>query len=425
MLPSRCLNELPKELLRAISGHLPCQSALDFLLTCRHMYLVCDDWTVWRTLAVRNVLSPHGIGMLSNGKQDGWKRCVIAAAKAARPPVEWALKDMETWIPHLAALCHPDILHDSALSGGLPSCSMFDHPIVLQDSEDLISCSSNISEQTDLPAMQTAQAASFSLAVQCLSLSAPRECFVDLLRAVPWVEINMLELDDMTTEERTKAISLQHALANRVVGFMAATMRFTRGISHPFPPFADSIPFTRQMDLPLPFDLQGMEQFATCHLRVMAKPSFFTDSTWTGCLCIVPPADLRTSPGALNFLSIGGTSMNGRVHGDTVIATPVGHYPNGNIFEAVARFQLVDEQNEDYYTLQSNNFHSEAMFHRVRLTVNRRTGWLSVHHWHPLRQDFMTTGGVITPFGIVTWLNSPGAWMWLWKVDWCGSRPVS
>jgi hypothetical protein len=268
------------------------------------------------------------------------------------------------------------------------------------------------------------QAAAFGLAVQYLSLSNPSDCPYDLLRAVPWVQTSIADLEGMSGDERKKLVSIRHALANRVVGLFAAAMRFTGGCYHPSPPYATTIPLAYQMNLPLPFTPNGLDAFSTCHLPTMADPKFFTESTWTGSFCAIWPAHLTAQlpDNDTTFNFIGPSQyIGGFVQGDSVVATDTGHFPHGQSFEHVVRFNLVGEDNDNSYILESNNFHSQAEFHRLRLTVQKDTGLMSIHHWHRLMQDFATTDGVITPFGIVTWMEMSGAWMWLWKIDWCSS----
>ncbi len=106
--------------------------------------------------------------------------------------------------------------------------------------------------------------------------------------------------------------------------------------------------------------------------------------------------------------------------------TPFGDFPWGRVFEGVVRFEVLEEEEEeadhDIYRLRSNNYHSTGALHKLHITVNRRTDQLEIVHWHPLREigNIGTTYGVITPFGIVSFLRSAGAWMWLWKKSWSG-----
>jgi hypothetical protein len=172
------------------------------------------------------------------------------------------------------------------------------------------------------------------------------------------------------------------------------------------------------MRLPVPFAEKGLETFCQCHLPTMNDPKFITDGPWTGTTGL-----LRTYPeNDPTFISIGGIHSDG-FDRPNLPASP-GSYPNGRAFEGAVRFKLIREDDASY-TLQSNNFHSEADLHRIRLDVDKTTGQLTMQHWHRfdawLGRELPKTDGVITPFGIVTHINAPGSlglWMWLWKVEW-------
>jgi hypothetical protein len=170
------------------------------------------------------------------------------------------------------------------------------------------------------------------------------------------------------------------------------------------------------MSLPQPFSPMSIENFATCHLATMADPSFFIESTWIGCFCVLGDYGLP-------FNAIGGrwadtVSSPEDTNSPTALA---GTFPHGRGFESVIRFRVVGKAGNGSYQLQSNNFYSEAELHNLRITVHRETGYLTIHHWHRMNPDFMITEGVITPFGVVSWLQLQGRWMWLWRVDWSQS----
>jgi hypothetical protein len=245
-------------------------------------------------------------------------------------------------------------------------------------------------------------------------MQAPIEDCSEVLLSVPWVPTNSSEFDPSDQEKQKKLVAIQHALANRIVGFFCVRLRLYR-ITTPCqdglygPPSALTIPFFRQMNLPVPFIENSLESFCKCDLPAMADPTFITKDQWTGC------TGLFDNPLGYPFNAIGGQHAGGFEH-PPLSARP-GTYPNGRAFEGVVRFQLVRENNISY-TLQSNNFHSEVELHRIRLDITRETGQLTMHHWHRMRTDFMTTYGVITPFGIVSHFNLRSIWLWLWKVEW-------
>ena len=88
------LCSLPKELLRQICSYLPCPSALDFLLVCRTTYRDCDDWTVWREIARRDIARHATLVISDMGARDWWKRYVVAAIKAIRALGDWKVQDL-------------------------------------------------------------------------------------------------------------------------------------------------------------------------------------------------------------------------------------------------------------------------------------------------------------------------------------------
>jgi hypothetical protein len=161
--------------------------------------------------------------------------------------LNWDLKDINTWIPQFAALCQPAIVssHNSFITQ-LPN-STLNHSIVTQTAtEEESSCFREAVKSSVLHDVQMEQAAAFSLAVHYLSLSNPSDCPYDLLRAVPWIQTSIADLEGMSGDERRKLVAIRHALANRVVGLFAAAMRFTSRFSHPSPPYATTIPLAYQ-----------------------------------------------------------------------------------------------------------------------------------------------------------------------------------
>jgi hypothetical protein len=420
------LDGLPKELIRQICSCLPCESALRFTFVCRFIYQACDDWTVWRTVVTRNGRYIGALTTPASGDRDAWKQYVIAAAKAEGNSRNWRLQDLEEWFPQAAALCHPAILE------GQTSSLMQLYGLALHDSTLGDGCEStpsrfnydfkNLSTHT----WQLVQAAAFSLSMHYLAIQVPSEECDELARAVPWLPTNPPEIEQTNTEETKKIAVIQHALANRIVGFLGARFSLTRATipREPAifdPPSATTIPFSRQMNLPLPFKPNSLESFCQCHLPAMADPRFMTDGPWTGTF-----GHLNSyPPGSVGFNSIGGPHWDGYIGyggGD-----PMGWYPHGRSFEGVVRFELVHEDDTSY-TLQSNNFHSQGDQHRIRLDVTRETGQLTMNHWHRMQgygnvpAHFPPTDGVLTPFGIVSHIQRH-IWLWLWKVDWSAGTP--
>jgi hypothetical protein len=143
----------------------------------------------------------------------------------------------------------------------------------------------------------------------------------------------------------------------------------------------------------------------------MADPSYLTQGEWTGA---IDSCGDYGDP----FNCVGGPHYDGYPNTVTGASEPAGSFPHGRVFERVVRFSLAGDDDGSVFELQSNNYHTEAELHRLRLVVNRRTGQVMIHHWHRLRADLMTTEGVITPLGIVSWFRIPGVWLWLWKTDW-------
>lgn len=97
---------------------------------------------------------------------------------------------------------------------------------------------------------------------------------------------------------------------------------------------------------------------------------------------------------------------------DGISASP-GIFPYGRSFEGIVRFELGGEDSEDRYTLQSNNFHSERILHKIFLDIDKSTGQIVVRYWHALMRDLDIMDGVITPFGIMIKFNRSDLWMWL------------
>lgn len=407
------LTRLPREILRRICGYLPCSSALTLLLVCRLLYRDCDDWTVWRDVVRRSL--PHPSYVPTVPADDGWKRYVVAGTKAARTWEPRTVKDLEEWLPQLAAQGHADVLH-----GDLSFLHRLFDPVFTTTPF----CAQPTSSEPGTPTWRLAQAAAFCLAVQHLSLPAPSEPS-DRLSSVPWFRLADSNQQEVLAEDRGRRIVMQHALANRAISFFCTKLRYalanggtssqsTVGLFAP--PTASTIPFPRFMDLPLPFTPGGPEHFSKCHLPTATVPTFFTDDEWTGYITLSRQGDGRCVNG------IGGSHRDGFAPANSGMSTPPGHFPHGRHFERVVRFRLVEEYDGNRYRLQSNNFHSELDLHNLSIMVEKDTGHLIITHWHPRTPDFITSDAIITPFGIVSrLLPSEPFWMWLWKVQWSES----
>jgi hypothetical protein len=418
---------LPKELLRQISSNLPCQSALDLLLVSRYVYLACNDWTVWQAVAAQhlpNLRYPGSLAEPNTTSTQGWKRFAIAAAKAERSAGRWTIKDLREWMLQLAALGHPSIVQsDDPSLDQLYSTTLF-NPTSAQTNESHPSVTVESVQKSTLQTWQLAQAAAFTITMRYLSIPAPSQsCSAVDLQSVPWLRTSSFVWDGASKEEQAKYVAVQHTLANRIVGLLCTSLQAARattatpghGSACTFelgaPPSTARIPIPRQIRLPFPFASETVQAFGTCHLPVMSDPTFFTNDEWTGCFSL---------PGQYGqvFDSVGGRFHDGFPRDDIGLSAPPGDFPHGRSFEGVIRFQLIENGGCEYYKLQSNNFYSAGGLHRIRIQVERRTGQLAIHHWHPMVQDLMVTDGIITPFGILSYLNNRSSWLWLWKTDW-------
>jgi hypothetical protein len=410
------LINLPNEVLHQIAASLSCQSALDRLLVCRSLYRTCDAWVVWRAVATHSGFYPGTLPALETSHRYGWKRYVVAAAKASKSHRDYSNEDLRGWLPQLTALRCPVVLQrDPSSLARLFSATLYD-PTISRGCEPALDMLGKSFDRIPLPTWLLAQAVAFSLAVCLFSQPPPAGLSRDPMRTGPWLLPNASDLGVLSRRVDDKLVAAQHTLANLAVGFFCARLRSARAASASTvgvfpPPSAATIPFWCQMDLPLPFSEQGLETFCRCHRPAMVDPTFFTDDDWTGCTSIPVAGDYW-------FNAIGGSHADG--FDRPGLSAPPGAYPHGRAFESVVRFQL-SREDQCGYRLQSNNFHSEAGLHKIQLVVDRRTGQVIIYHWHPMMADFMTSYGVVTPFGIVSWLLAPGMWMWLWKVSWSAS----
>lgn len=98
------LDELPAELLRKIAAGLPSSAALSLMLTCRYIYMSCNNWTVWReVVAAQCTLGDSAVAISSSLMKPDWKRYVVADALANQdtPANRY---DVERWLPNLVVL---------------------------------------------------------------------------------------------------------------------------------------------------------------------------------------------------------------------------------------------------------------------------------------------------------------------------------
>lgn len=262
------------------------------------------------------------------------------------------------------------------------------------------------------------QSAAFCFAMRHFSPQPPNsnpESIEDLFDNVLWARTTNPYFKEHDNDNGTRTVAIQHTSANRAAGFFCAYLRskYTKtGLSHGWWDLliATTLPLSNYSRLPQPFARGSLQDFCKAHLHAMALLNFFTGDEWTGCYRVGGPFPDPFHP-------IGGVHRDGFDRPDR--SAPPGYYPHGRSFESVVRFRCTDEQDSMRFQLQSNNFHSEAGLHRLRVEVNRETGQLRIYHWHPTTEDFMTTEGMITPFGIESSLMiGNGAWLWLWKVAW-------
>lgn len=98
------LDKLPAELLRKIAVGLPSSAALSLMSTCRYIYMICNDWTVWReVVAAQSTLGDSALAILSSLTKPDWKRYMVADALASKgtPMNQY---DVERWLPHMMVL---------------------------------------------------------------------------------------------------------------------------------------------------------------------------------------------------------------------------------------------------------------------------------------------------------------------------------
>jgi hypothetical protein len=227
---------------------------------------------------------------------------------------------------------------------------------------------------------------------------------------------------EIAAPDVTKLATQLHTLANKAVGLFSMDLRSAlaanrtanpdpTGLAHP--PSAFDIPFQFFMRLPKPFTQGCAEAFSTCHLSVMASPSFFEDGEWTGYFSFTGKMGREgiflTNPRD-HFDGVGGETNR------TWLSQP--NPPLPFTIERSIRFQVVRTVNPHYFVVHSNYFYSQLRTHIMEMTVETQTGLISIVHRNHL--DVLPSGAiqaVITPFGIISGLTED-IWLWLWKKDW-------
>lgn len=386
---------------------MPCISALQFLLVCRIIYRACDDWTVWRDVLRSNT---HGLARLPSthvATKDGWKRYVIAVAKAARPAELQATEDLMLWLPHIAILGYPDLL----LPRRLIHLSRF--------CDQAISRISNYSPSSSvLDDWELAQTTSFVLSVASLSLLASQES-PGIPNGMTWPDRLEADSSGVPRDHQGPLWVREHAVANRVVGIFHILLRsaLTLKVRVPgstfvgiFPPTSRSIPFAELMELCVPFTSMNVTRFSGCHLSAMTEPGFITGGEWTGYLG-------THSSSTSHFIEIGGRYCDRDDCIPVGAGEPMHVSVEGEHFERTVRFEVEGDCSGSQYKVQSNRFFSETMLHQIEMQVDRRTGQLKIASWARYAQERAICRGIVTPFGIVAELVG-GVWLWLWRVEW-------
>lgn len=280
----------------------------------------------------------------------------------------------------------------------------------------------------DIVKWQFAQSNSFCLAARLLSYELPSDGTQGIVQN-PWgprepllhtVDWFFVDPDDpeITAADVTKLVTQLHALANKAVGLYSMELRSalaanrtaaldSTGLAHP--PSAFDIPFRSLMKLPNPFSHRCTEAFSTCHLSVMASPSFFEGGEWTGYFSFTGGLGREASwsgdPKDL-FDGIGGENAALRLNSPPPFA-----------IERSVRFRVVRIVNPHCFIVRSNYFQSQLRAHIMEMTVEMRTGLISINHRDHNGIFLGVNQAVITPFGIIS-ACVPDSWIWLWKKDW-------
>lgn len=272
----------------------------------------------------------------------------------------------------------------------------------------------NPSSPFSLSAWQSTQASTFCLATRILSSTAPPldpETSPFQLGTIRWL------LSTAHQPKDTKAIAMQHALANAAVACFCSELRIAlcgeKTISENFdgcayPPSTAEIPLPKLLALPVPFSDNAIDAFTSCHVASMTTPDFFTQDEWTGYFST--RGDWRSV-----YHGVGGYCDEAVRNGRRASVC-------GPAVESVVRFKVVKSWPNGDFVLRSNRFHTPADQHVLTLFVERQTGRLTalLDNPCPLTEstlDVQARNAVVTPFGIVHGVR-PGEWMWLWKSRW-------
>jgi hypothetical protein len=371
--------ELPTELLRRICSLLPCGPAIACLFVCRSLQRACDDWTVWRCVALQHARFPKSMASYCKGKPHAWKQYVIAGARASRGGELGLVTTNKIWMPQLSALFDFD-LAESNLS---TLCRLYDTASktlpIRRDDNALLS-----------NAWLHAQGAAFTLSMQYLSsdLDTLRRCN-ELLFSLRWPSIEVSTQESQAADAaQPNWVVAQHAIANRAVGFFYAKISLARraaarqgiGYTDLFsePPSATLIPFGDLMELPVPFSNYSLQDFSLCYLPVTTSPALFAHQEWTS-YWSVKGEDFNSLTG------VGGRHYDGHrdgpdsYHGPGVPPPPPGTFPYGRDFEGTIQFQVVS-CSLSLLKLQSNNFYTAVMLHYILLSIYCKTRHVRIVH---------------------------------------------
>lgn len=291
----------------------------------------------------------------------------------------------------------------------------------------------------DASTLYAVQASTFCLTVRLLSVQSTSERGLQhpwgpwqpLLHIIDWFEIWPFAYDreDLRLGKLEKAVVTLHSFANKVVGLFAIELRaaladrrvVNGNIQGLFPPpNAFDIPFGAMMNLPDPFADDGLKDFSTCHLPVMAHPDFFTDGGWTGYFSYTGGRGVRVVGERFPkgwFDGIGGD--NDEVQRNGYTETPHPYFPYK--VDRSIHFAFIRWEDEDRFIVHSNFFQTQSETDSLRLKVNKRTGMIDVGHHSPFGGPATRRNAVITPFGIVEACLPDAVWLWLWKIEWSAS----